>query len=412
MPLRLKGASPKPGEADRRYYMIDVQEGGRRVRVSSGTRQKDAALKKEQAVLDALREHPDITQAELLEVVRGRARGAKVAAVRVQGMTLRAACVRVLDGQWAKAKSRATYKINCGELCRELGDNRPVAAITDDVIEDLVKAFDKRGNSPSTINRKLIALRIVLAECKRRKEIGALPEMPHFSERGTARTFILDRATEQAIFAEVLAWDGLEAAPEGGHPRRRDGAEYLTLFEFLVESGLRLSEALNIRWGDIRWEEGLLRLWRAEELKNGRPRTLPLTERAKGVLEGRRLAGIKGGPFKTLNKRRAEHHWNSARDRAGIEDKECVIHALRHTCATRLLELTGDIKLVQEWLGHKDIATTSKVYAHVLTHKLQGAAALLDAQRVQVTAREGPDPRLHDCNRPTTAIHGHSTRAN
>lgn len=40
MPLRLKGVEPRPGQVDRRYYLIDIQEGGRRVRLSSRVRDR------------------------------------------------------------------------------------------------------------------------------------------------------------------------------------------------------------------------------------------------------------------------------------------------------------------------------------------------------------------------------------
>lgn len=66
---------------------------------------------------------------------------------------------------------------------------------------------------------------------------------------------------------------------------------------------------------------------------------------------------------------------------AGITGRQCVIHSLRHTCATRLLETVGAIKLVQEWLGHTSILTTAKTYAHVQTHWMVDAAALLSAAR-------------------------------
>lgn len=49
---------------------------------------------------------------------------------------------------------------------------------------------------------------------------------------------------------------------------------------------------------------------------------------------------------------------------------------MRHTCATRILQATGDIKLVQEWLGHSSLQTTADIYAKVLVqHKLKALSA-------------------------------------
>jgi integrase len=71
----------------------------------------------------------------------------------------------------------------------------------------------------------------------------------------------------------------------------------------------------------------------------------------------------------------------------GITEKDCVIHSLRHTCATRLLEVVGDIKLVQEWLGHTTLQTTAGIYAHVQTPRLMGAADALNRLRASGTSR-------------------------
>jgi len=84
------------------------------------------------------------------------------------------------------------------------------------------------------------------------------------------------------------------------------------------------------------------------------------------------------GPFAILTKTRANKLWNRALKGTHLEtEPECVPHALRHTCATRMLGMTGDIKLVQEWIGHRDITTTARVYAKVLIgQKINGVTAL------------------------------------
>ncbi|WP_425601671.1 tyrosine-type recombinase/integrase [Dyella subtropica] len=90
---------------------------------------------------------------------------------------------------------------------------------------------------------------------------------------------------------------------------------------------------------------------------------------------------IKGGPFAELNGQRALHAWRLVHKEVGIHDPDCVVHCLRHTCAARLLEATGDLKLVQEWLSHGSIVVTAPTYAHVMTHRLVGAAEALSRLR-------------------------------
>jgi integrase len=68
---------------------------------------------------------------------------------------------------------------------------------------------------------------------------------------------------------------------------------------------------------------------------------------------------------------RRHHDSVDARVRANLQNaKRRVIHALRHTCATRLLKATGNINLVKEWLGHTTIKTTADTYAHVETDSM------------------------------------------
>jgi len=187
----------------------------------------------------------------------------------------------------------------------------------------------------------------------------------------------------------VLAWDALPDGQSGGRLRKRDGHAYHDLFVFLADVGCRLTQAINVRWSDIERREGtfFIRFWRAGEQKGGVCRTIPCTARVAALLERRRRTCQQHpGPFAGLTKTRADKLWNHALKGTHLEtEPECVPHALRHTCATRMLGMTGDIKLVQEWIGHRDITTTARVYAKVLIgQKINGAMAL-EAWRARAT---------------------------
>jgi integrase len=127
----------------------------------------------------------------------------------------------------------------------------------------------------------------------------------------------------------------------------------------------------------------MIELFRPEVLKTGKPRSVPMTPTCRKVFE--ECKKVPGGPFADLNKRRAQELWTRAKKKAGIKHRDCVVHCLRHTCASRLLRAGVDIKVVKEWLGHSDLKTTD-IYTHLETRQLSAAASALSKLR---TADEG-----------------------
>lgn len=70
--------------------------------------------------------------------------------------------------------------------------------------------------------------------------------------------------------------------------------------------------------------------------------------------------------------------WDQARSAMGFaHDKGFVPHALRHTCASRLIQRGVPLKVVQEWLGHKTITVTMR-YAHLAPANLMAAVEALE----------------------------------
>lgn len=395
MPLILKG-TVKPGQVDRRYYMIRVQVNDRRVVVSSGTRTRTDAEKKERIVVKALEDTPSITQADLVALVRGVGHVRHVAAVRASGgLTLTAAFDRCFADPhvWRNIRAQQTYKTNCRHVIDHFGADRVIASLGRLDIQAYVTSQLEavKPSAPGTINRRLACLgRMFSTAMEWDDGPKVVPKIKYLPEDG-ARKFSLSHAQEQAIFAAVAELDSVRPGPQGGPPRRLDAHLYLRLFRVLVESGMRLSEALRLRWEDVQTTPGgggIVRLYRTKEIKNNKARSVPMTEVCAAVLkeiaqdEKRR----RHGPFEDLNKNRAELVWKAARARVGITDRDCVIHSLRHTCATRLLKATGNIVLVKEWLGHTTIKTTADTYAHVETESLlDGAAALTSLRGTSLT---------------------------
>lgn len=151
--------------------------------------------------------------------------------------------------------------------------------------------------------------------------------------------------------------------PEDAPLSLRDKA----MFELFYSSALRLSELCGLRWESYDRTDGLLRVLG----KGARTRVVPVGSKAAEALSAWQ-AERGGGPQDPIFPGRGGacisprsvqarlKHWAQ---RQGVW-KRMHPHLLRHSCASHLLESSGDLRGVQEMLGHSDIATT-QIYTHL-----------------------------------------------
>jgi len=142
------------------------------------------------------------------------------------------------------------------------------------------------------------------------------------------------------------------------------------IMELFYSSGLRLSELAGLRWDQIDTGSGLVTVTG----KGNKTRVVPLGRYASDALAAwnrvrGQLAGIdepsvfvsrRGKPISPRTIQARIRHW--AR-RQGLP-QSVYPHLLRHSFASHLLESSGDLRAVQELLGHADISTT-QVYTHL-----------------------------------------------
>jgi integrase/recombinase XerC len=182
---------------------------------------------------------------------------------------------------------------------------------------------------------------------------------------------------EAATLVEVAAGDPLAL---------RDHA----MLELLYSSGLRVSELCGVRWRDLDPEQGLLRVTG----KGNKTRIVPVGRMALSALGALReaqpahadepvLRGRGGGPLtpgavRAALKRRARQQ--------GVW-KRVYPHLLRHSCASHLLESSGNLRAVQELLGHADIGTT-QIYTHL---DFQHLARVYDAAHPRAKRKRGAE---------------------
>lgn len=145
------------------------------------------------------------------------------------------------------------------------------------------------------------------------------------------------------------------------------------LLEMLYGSGLRVSELVSLRAAQVDWDEDFLRITgkgsktryvplgkvAAQALKDylstARPKLLRNGKRADVLFLSVRGTGLTRERIRQIIKTRAAA--------AGL-DVNVYPHLLRHSFATHLLENGADLRVIQDMLGHADLATT-QIYTHV-----------------------------------------------
>jgi integrase/recombinase XerD len=234
---------------------------------------------------------------------------------------------------------------------------RDASAVTPREIEAYVAAG---GWSASTVARKIAALRSFHEFLRRRGFAGDNPALPVQAPR------------RSRPLPDVLAVEEVEAllrAPSGETPLAvRDRA----MLEMAYATGLRVSELVRLALEEVDLEECLVRIVG----KRQRERIVPFGRKARETLvrylegarpllaRGRSERGVfvsrLGRPFTRAG------YWKLLRGyaRAAGITQPVSPHTLRHSCATHLLEGGCDLRVVQEFLGHRSIETT-QIYTHL-----------------------------------------------
>lgn len=249
------------------------------------------------------------------------------------------------------------HKYNVASFIGEIDEillGRRFSVFGQDTLDQLIGSLRERGNSNATINRKLAALRKLLRKAHKMGELHSLPEFRRQKERA-GRIRFLEAGEEERLFSAI----------------RARSEDYWRLCVFLVDTGCRLGEAINLIWNDLDGRRATFWL-----TKSGRSRTVPLTRRAAKAV-GSPCPGRKG-PFSGIAQSKFRAVWNEAKAEVGLgHDDQVVPHILRHTCASRLVRGGIDIRRVQMWLGHQTLLMTMR-YAHLATHDLDACVKVLE----------------------------------
>lgn len=242
------------------------------------------------------------------------------------------------------------------------------ADVEDYQVRQHIAARHHHGLGGRSLMRELSALRSFYEFLLRRQAVTANPAKGiRAPKTGRSLPHTLD-VDELASLLDTPAANDLE---------NRD----LAMWELFYSSGLRLSELVALDLSDLDWSGQSVRIRHG---KGDKARQVPVGRHARGALERwlkvraclagteetALFVGERGG---RLSPRAVQARLERWRRRCGFE-KNLHPHMLRHSFASHLLESSGDLRAVQELLGHSDISTT-QIYTHV---DFQHLAAVYD----------------------------------
>jgi integrase/recombinase XerC len=243
-----------------------------------------------------------------------------------------------------------------GEWCdkQEITDIESLAMAD---VRSFAASEHRRGLSPRSVQRRLSGLRRFFRYLRREGIIQGDPS------QGVRAPKVRRKLPEVLDIDQVLALLDIPAEDELA---TRDRA----MLELFYASGLRVSELAGLTWDRLDLTDGLVRVLG----KGRRERVVPVGRHAiraleqwrgihaatAGVDQPRVFTSLKGRPLgvRAIQKRVA--YWSQ---RQGL-DQNVHPHQLRHSFASHILESSGDLRAVQELLGHANL-TTTQIYTHL-----------------------------------------------
>tara|TARA_B100001093_G_C26837705_1_gene1019124 strand:- start:1846 stop:2754 length:909 start_codon:yes stop_codon:yes gene_type:complete len=228
--------------------------------------------------------------------------------------------------------------------------------ISTEIIQGYINSLNRSGFLATTLARKASSIRSFFSFLYKKKLITNNP---------SKNIIVPKRLQKLPLILSVEQITELCDIPETSFASIRDKA----MIELMYGSGLRLSEITSLNISSISNKDKLISVIG----KGNKQRYLPIGSQALMALDKwliKRNASDISDEALFLNKYGKRLSNRSVQTRlnywASYKGLNCKIspHTLRHSCATHLLESSGDLRAVQEFLGHEDISTT-QIYTNV-----------------------------------------------
>ena len=278
---------------------------------------------------------------------------------------------RFLDAVWMErglsSNTLAAYRADLVALHRWLSERKLSLAQTGRAdLMDFIAARVQGGARPRSTARQLSSFRRFFRYLVRE---GGLREDPTSQIAMPKIGRSLPRSLSEAEVESLLSAPAV-ADPLGYRDR--------TMLEVLYATGLRVSELVSLKLGQVNLNQGVTRVLG----KGNRERLIPLGEEAvrwlKAFISGARNDILLDRstdylfPTRRGDRMTRQAFWHIIKRyarKAGV-DRELSPHTLRHAFATHLLNHGADLRVVQMLLGHSDLSTT-QIYTHVARERMK-----------------------------------------
>ncbi len=248
------------------------------------------------------------------------------------------------------------------------------------LIMDFLDALESdRGNSPSTRNARLVAIKSFMAFLEH--------HLPAFLEQCRQIRAIPPKRTDIPL-VNHLCRDEIQALLNAPDLATRSGIRDRAMLHLCYAAGLRVSELVTLPLAALTLHPSpSIRVTG----KGRRERTLPLWKQTAADLRAwLAVRGERPGVVELFVNARglpmtrsgfecvlAKHATTAAMRCPSLSTKRISPHVLRHSCALMILQATGDLRKVALWLGHADIQTTEMYLRVDPKDKLDALAAVV-----------------------------------
>ncbi|HSQ11158.1 MAG TPA: site-specific tyrosine recombinase XerD [Burkholderiaceae bacterium] len=277
---------------------------------------------------------------------------------------------RFLDTLWLEdglaRNTLAAYRQDLDGLSRGLTPRGATLATASEADLTSYMASQHAVTRATTANRRLAVLRRFYRWALRERLV---PVDPTLRLQGAHRVARFPKTVSESQVESLLA------APDASNAL---GLRDRAMFELLYATGLRVSELVGLKLGELSLSEGLVRVVG----KGSKERIVPLGEEARAWIERylkrarpELLAGrVSDAVFVTRRSgaMTRQMFWILVKRYALLAGIHAPLspHGLRHAFATHLLNHGADLRVVQLLLGHADISTT-QIYTHVARARLK-----------------------------------------